>query len=148
MDVTEHTEHRIAEPAAVYNVQENAALENSEANRFRVRGFQPGYDPRRNTLGRIQKTPTVLDETVRLAHKAKQRKKIARAWVETMSETGTAAGNRARSDFSDRAYGLPKQTLVLEQGDSPLTALFAHLAEQQALPAPYIDGESKQVDST
>ena len=103
--------------------------------------FAPGHDPRRNTAGRIKKKPTVLDETVALAHKAKNRRRIARAWVETMAETGTAPGNRARADFSDRVYGLPKQTLVLEQADSPLLAFL----QRQAPALPYVDGESRDI---
>ncbi len=97
----------------------------------------PGTRP--NPLGRGGKKPTVLDETVALAHKAKNRRRIARAWVETMAETGTAPGNRARADFSDRVYGLPKQTLVLEQADSPLLGfLMRHNAQ-----LPYVEGESR-----
>ena len=120
---TEPAVHPEAEPAY------------SKPDSFAVRGFQKGYDPRRNLAGRIKKQPTVLDEAVQLAHKAKNRRKIARAWVDTMAETGTAAGNRARADFSDRIYGLPKQTLILEQGSDPLTALFSELAEHKQLPS-------------
>ncbi len=117
----------------VSEVHSEAEPAYSKPDSFAVRGFQKGYDPRRNLAGRIQKQPTVLDETTALAHKAKNRRKIARAWVNTMAETGTAAGNRARADFSDRIYGLPKQTLVLEQGSDPLTALFTELAGQRQL---------------
>ena len=106
----------------------------------------PGHSP--NPLGTIKKAPTVLDETVKLAHKARERKRIARAWVDTMAEAGTAPGNRARADFSDRVYGLPKQTLVLEQGDSPLAALLADIAAAGGMTAPaespyIVEGESR-----
>ncbi len=104
----------------------------------------PGTRPQ--PLGRIQKQPTVLDETMSLAHKAKHRRRIARAWVETMEETGTAPGNRARADFSDRAYGLPKQTLVVEQSDSPLLGfLMRHAAVDPSL---IVEGESRTLPET
>ncbi len=132
----------MSDPAA--SLFDNAANENSSPDTFAVKGFQPGYDPRRNTAGRIKKKPTVLDETVKLAHKAKERRRIARAWVNTMAEEGTAPGNRARADFSDRVYGLPKQTLVLEQVDSPLLGfLMRHTAQ-----LPYVDGESRDITTT
>ena len=45
------------------------------------------------------------------------------ATVERLLRTD-AVGNRAFADVRDTVYGIPKQTLVLEQGDSPLLALF------------------------
>ena len=96
-----------------------------------------------NPLGRIKKKPTVLDETVQLAHKAKNRRRIAHAWVNTMAEEGTAAGNRARADFSDRIYGLPKQTLVLEQGTDPLLLLLERMSERKQLPQDTLTTDDK-----
>jgi hypothetical protein len=118
---------------------ENAGSDTSSSVSIAGGRFGKGYDPRRNTAGRIKKAPTVLDETVKLAHKAKERRRIARAWVDTMAEAGTAPGNRARADFSDRVYGLPKQTLVLERGADPLSELYAGIDQaggMRQLPPP------------
>ena len=39
--------------------------------------------------------------------------------------------------------GVPKQTFVVETQDSPMAALLTELAQLQALPAPYVEGESR-----
>lgn len=128
---------------AVSRDTDTAVPENSTPNPFAVRGFQKGFDPRRNTAGRIKKQPTVLDELAKRAHQAKHRKKIAAAWVEAAEDPRSAVAQRAREALSDRLYGLPKATLVLEQADSPLAALLAGLAADGALP--YVDGEARVV---
>lgn len=51
-----------------------------------------------------------------------------------------AVGNRAFADVRDTVYGIPKQTLVLEQGASPLAAFLARRAER--LNAGAVDGEA------
>lgn len=129
---------------AVSDLPLTAAPDNSTPDSFRVRGFQPGYDPRRNTAGRIKKKPTIMDELAKQAHQAKHRRKVAKAWIDTAEEPHTAAGQRAREALTDRLYGLPKQTLVLEQGESEYSALLRDLAE---LSRPYLEDGSTD-DST
>ncbi len=106
----------------------------------------PGSRP--NPLGRIKKKPTVLDETLKLASQAKHRKQIARAWVQTMELPHTPAGNRARADYRDTFHGVPKQTLVLEQGESPLDVLLMRRAERSLIvEGQTVDGEAREIDA-
>lgn len=99
--------------------------------------FVPGHDARRNVAGRIQKKPTVLDETRKLAER--KRKQVAQAHVNRMMRED-ATGNRAWAEYRDTFYGMPKQTLVLEQGES------AGMAWLQQLAAQTVDGEATLLD--
>ena len=71
--------------------------------------------------GRPKKGTSVLDRTRQLAER--KAKKVAEAHVNRMLRED-ATGNRAWAEYRDTFYGMPKQTLVLEQGDSPLLALY------------------------
>ena len=107
--------------------------------------FIKGDDPRRNTLGRIKKAPTVLSELEKQAHQAKHRRKIAAAWVQAAEDPHSAVAQRAREALTDRLYGLPKATLVLQQGESQADALDAELAAYLASKT-VIEGESRVIE--
>src|SRR3990167_11011691 len=94
-----------------------------------------------NPNGRIKAKPRVLDRTKELAER--RAKRIARAWVSTM-EQESAAGNRARADYRDTFHGVPKQTLVLQQGDDPLALLLPRLLGGSD---DVIEGEHKLLDT-
>lgn len=115
----------LPDTAAVTVEPLTAAPENSSPNTFAVRGFQKGFDPRRNLAGRIAKKPTVLDETKKLAER--KRKQVAQAHVNRMMRED-ATGNRAWAEYRDTFYGMPKQTLVLEAGESGADSLDAAMA--------------------
>ena len=97
----------------------------------------PGYSL--NPHGRIRKKPTVWDETQRLATKAKERKAVARAHVNTM-KLEDAAGNRARADYHDRDIGKVVQGYVISVGETPADALYADLASLLTIT---VEGEAK-----
>ena len=96
-------------------------------------------------LGRIKKAPTVLSELEKQAHQAKHRRKIAAAWVQATEDPHSAVAQRAREALTDRLYGLPKATLVLQQGESQADALDAELAAYLA--AKTVDGTARVIDS-
>lgn len=123
---------------AVTGLPQIAAPENSSPNTFAVRGFQRGFDPRRNTAGRIKKKPTVWDETVKLAER--KRKQVARAYVATM-EQETAAGVRQREVYLDRTEGTVAHRMVVEHEDAAGMAWLEALARPyEELPADGSDG--------
>lgn len=117
---------------------ENAGNETSTSVSTAGGRFAKGHDPRRNLAGRIKKAPTVLDETQKLAERAKNRRKIAQAWVATMATPHTAVGQRARADYRDTFHGVPKQTLVLDAGELP-----PGMGWLQRLSGETVDGESR-----
>ena len=102
----------------------SAAPPNSSPATFAVKGFQPGFDPRRNVAGRIPKKPTVFEETQKLA--TRRRKRIARAWVDTMEGTDAAA-NRARADYNDRDIGTVAHRMIVAHGEVPADALYEEI---------------------
>ncbi len=95
--------------------------------------FAPGYDPRRNYAGRPKKGESVPEQLKRTLERPKVARMVVNAVVERLARTD-AVGNRAFSDVRDTIYGVPKQTLVLQQGTDPLTALFTELADHRLLP--------------
>jgi hypothetical protein len=54
-----------------------------------------------------------------------------------------AVGNRAFADVRDTVYGVPKQTLVVSQGESQANELDAELAAYLA--SKTVDGESRRI---
>lgn len=105
--------------------------------------FVKGHDPRRNLAGRIKKKPTVLDETQKLAER--KRKQLAAAHVNRMLKED-ATGNRAWADYRDTFHGVPKQTLVLEQGDAPADQLYTDL--QALLSGQTVEGSARLITDT
>ena len=86
--------------------------------------FATGFDPRRNVAGRIPKKPTVFEETQKLA--TRRRKRIAKAWVDTMEGTDAAA-NRARADYNDRDIGTVAHRMIVAHGEVPADALYEEI---------------------
>ncbi len=135
---------RIAEPVTAYNVQETATSESSKPASLSVRGFQKGFDPRRNVRGRPPKGESFAEKYMKALDKD------ADALIQAHIKRGKGDGTAAERAFTLAAaykMGLPKQTFVIHDGDSPLAALFSTLAATGALPAPYIDGESRDITS-
>ena len=101
--------------------------------------FSAGYDPRRNLAGRPKKGESLPELLKRSIERPHIKAAVVSATVERLMRTD-AVGNRAFADVRDTVYGIPKQTLVLEQGDSPLLALFQQFnaidAGTPELPAP------------
>ncbi len=105
------------------SISEPAQVERGERGRF-----LPGKAPK--SPGRPRKGRSILDSTQALAER--HWKDVAKAAVARL-ERDDAVGARAWSDYRDTYHGIPKQTLVLEQGSDPLTALFTELAERRQL---------------
>ena len=82
----------------------------------------PGTRPQ--PLGRIPKKPTVFEETQKLA--TRRRKRIAKAWVDTMEGTDAAA-NRARADYNDRDIGTVAHRMIVAHGEVPADALYEEI---------------------
>ena len=101
--------------------------------------FVAGYDPRRNLIGRPKKGESMPELLKRAIERPKVTRLVVAAAVERLVRTD-AVGNRAFADVRDTVYGIPKQTLVLEQADSPLLALLQRHAQ-----LPYVDGESRDI---
>ena len=55
-----------------------------------------------------------------------------------------SVGNRAFADVRDTVYGIPKQTLVIEQGESAADQLDAAIARRMGL---VVDGEARALDA-
>lgn len=103
---------------------------NTDAVRAKPWQFAKGYDPRRNTAGRPKKGETLLAYTEKLVTKPRNMQAVAEAKLTRLLDTGSV-GNRAWSDYRDTYHGVPKQTLVLQQGEDPLAALYAEIAVLQ-----------------
>ncbi len=95
------------------------------------RKWKPGQSG--NPNGRPRKGESVMDQTKRLA--ATKSKQLAEAHVKRMMRTDSV-GNRAWSDFNAYDVGLPKQTYVIEQADSPLLAFLTKHVD-------VVEGESR-----
>ncbi len=128
---------RISEAQALYpgldNEVEalNADLISEPADVERGPGgrFLPGKAPK--SPGRPRKGRSILDTTQELAER--RWKQVARAAVARL-ERDDAVGNRAWSDYRDTYHGVPKTTLVLQQGEDPLAALYARIAAANGTP--------------
>ena len=105
------------------SISEPAQVERGERGRF-----LPGKAPK--SPGRPRKGRSILDSTQEIAER--HWKAVAKAAVARL-ERDDAVGARAWSDYRDTYHGIPKQTLVLEAGQDPLTALFSELAEHKQL---------------
>ena len=106
------------------SISEPPVVERGPAGRF-----LPGKAPK--SPGRPRKGKSILDTTQELAER--RWKAVAKAAVARL-EREDAVGARAWSDYRDTYHGIPKQTLILEQGADPLTALFSELAQHAQLP--------------
>lgn len=110
--------------------------------------FLPGMAPK--SPGRPRKGRSILDTTQELAER--RWKQVARAAVARL-ERDDAVGNRAWSDYRDTFHGVPKQTLVLQQGADPLAELYASIAAAGGAIAPgdapiYIEAPSDERPAT
>lgn len=132
-------------------LSETAVIEDSSADTSAVGQtrkdkhwqFAPGYDPRRNLAGRPRKGESLPELLKRSIERPKTKAAVVSATVERLLRTD-AVGNRAFADVRDTVYGIPKQTLVLEQADSPLAALLTDLAQ---LGKPYdVDSTARVLD--
>ena len=88
--------------------------------------------------GRPKKGERLLNYIERLVNKPTNTQRAAEAHLRRLLRED-AVGARALADHRDTFYGLPKQTLVLEQQDNPFFSLLAGLAQPEApaqLPAP------------
>ncbi len=110
-----------------------ASTTGKQTHKPRTTTFQPGYDPRRNYAGRPKKGESVPEQLKRTLERPKVARAVVNAVVNRLIRDD-AVGNRAFSDVRDTIYGVPKQTLVLQQGTDPLTALFTEIAERRQLP--------------
>jgi len=128
---------------AVDELPEDAAPENSSPDTLRVRGFVKGFDPRRNTAGRIAKRPTVWDETQKLASQAKHRRRIAAAAVATMEVPHSPSGVRERALYHDRDIGTVVLRHQVDIGESRADAADAYI--MQLLTGQTVDGEAKDI---
>jgi hypothetical protein len=88
--------------------------------------------------GRPRKGESVIETLKRAVEKPKTTEAIVIATVQRMLRTDSV-GNRALADVSDRIYGVPKQTLVLQQGADPLAELYASIAADGGAIAPTPD---------
>jgi hypothetical protein len=103
--------------------------------------FKRGNDPRRNTAGRPRKRDSLLEVTRKKVESAAS--KVADAKLKRLLRDDSV-GNRAWAEYRDTYYGMPKQTLVLEQGESPMLALLERFnAIDQART---VEGEARVVD--
>lgn len=102
--------------------------------------FAAGYDPRRNLAGRPKKGESVPELLRRTIERPRVSQAVVQATVERLMRTD-AVGNRAFADVRDTVYGVPKQTLQLEQADSPLLAFLER--RQQRLT---VEGESRELE--
>lgn len=100
--------------------------------------FLPGHAPK--SPGRPRKGRSILDSTQELAER--RWRKVAEAAVARL-ERDDAVGARAWSDYRDTYHGIPKQTLVLEQGESRADTLDGRLAQ---LLGQTVDGEARLLD--
>lgn len=134
------------QPETVIDLRQNDAPDNSSPNPFAVRGFQKGHDPRRNAHGRPKKGASLPEK---LKHRVeKDADKVIEAVMKRLTRDD-AVGNRAFSDVRDTVYGLPKQTLVLEQGESPLAELLRRRQERLSPTGERrltVDGESRVIN--
>ncbi len=144
--MTEKSE-RIAEPQAIYGETETLKPNLESVQPVVIRGpagrFLPGHAPK--SPGRPPKGESFAEKYMKALDKD------ADALIQAHIKRGKGDGTAAERAFTLAAaykMGLPKQTFVIHDGDSPLAALFSTLAATGALPAPYIEGESRQVDST
>ena len=80
--------------------------------------------------GRPKRGERLLHYVDRLVEHPRNKVAVAEAHLARMVRTD-AVGARAFADHRDTFYGLPKQTLVLEQADNPF---FALLASMQGVP--------------
>src|SRR3990167_2493587 len=122
-------DEQIAEPVATYGAESDAeqASNSDEPTRQSVpRGpsghFLPGLAPK--SPGRPRKGESVLEQTHKVVES--KAKRAAQAKLKRMFRDD-AVGNRAWADYRDTFYGVPKQTLVVQQGDDPLAALLPSL---------------------
>ena len=96
--------------------------------------------------GRPKKGERLLDYAQRLVEKAQNKQAVAEAHLDRLLRRD-AVGARAFADHRDTFFGIPKQTLVLEQGESPLLALFQQFTAIDAEPtihaidAPHTDND-------
>lgn len=131
---------KIAEPAAVYNVEQLDVTKQADTSPNPVTAkpwqFQPG-DPRINRKGRPKRGESSFDYTKKLVEKREHKKLVAEAKLERLLRTDSV-GNRAWVDYRDTYYGIPKQTLVIQQGPDNLGELVAALQQVglKQLPAP------------
>ncbi len=107
--------------------------------------FVRGYDPRRNLIGRPKKGESMPELLKRAIERPKVTRLVVAAAVERLVRTD-AVGNRAFADVRDTVYGIPKQTLVLEQADSPLLAFL--MRQAQVDPSLIVEGEVRQLPAT
>ena len=104
--------------------------------------FAPGYDPRRNYAGRPKKGESVPEQLKRTLERPKVARMVVNAVVERLARTD-AVGNRAFADVRDTVYGLPKQTLILEQSSDPLLLLLERMSERKQLPQDTLTSDDK-----
>ena len=113
-----------------------AAREIREPNTGR---FVKGHAPLAGG-GRPKKGESLLDYTRKLVEKAQNKQAVAEAHLDRLLDRGSV-GNRAFADHRDTYFGVPKQTLVLQQGADPLAELYAEIAANHA--PTYIEGPSE-----
>ncbi len=104
--------------------------------------FAPGN--RANPHGRPRKGMSVLEQT--RAEAERKAKAVAKAHVARMLKED-ATGNRAWAEYRDTYYGMPKQTLVLEQGQSGADQLDAAILAMLDAPN-VVDAQSYTVSET
>lgn len=103
------------------------------------RPFAPGN---KYGKGRPRKGESIPERLKRAIEQPKTTEAIVQATVARLLRED-AVGNRAFADVRDTVYGIPKQTLVLEHGESPADALDARLAQ---LLGQTVDGEARLLD--
>lgn len=97
--------------------------------------FRAGHDPRRNTNGRPKRGES-LPEKLRTKVEKEADKIVEAVYQRLLRED--AVGNRAFADVRDTLYGIPKQTLIIEQPNDPLIETL-----QASINRTVIDGESR-----
>lgn len=91
--------------------------------------------------GRPRKGESAIETLKRAVEKPKTTEAIVVATINRMLRTDSV-GNRAFADVSDRIYGVPKQTLVLQQGSDPFADLMTELKQLAGADPLYIEGPS------
>ncbi len=133
---------RIAEPAAVYGVETEVDAGPAIVSVDRINGrFAPGNHASPGRPRKGQSIPEKLKGKVE-----RHADKVVEAAYQRMLREDQV-GNRALEDGMNRIYGKVADEMHITTTDSPLAQLFERLAGTGALPAPYIDGESRDITS-
>lgn len=111
--------------------------------RVRGRPFEPGN---RYGKGRPRKGESIPEKLKRKIEAPASSDAIVDAvYARLLRED--AVGNRAFADVRDTVYGIPKQTLVLEQGESVADALDQRLAARRTIDIPTNDYTIEAIDT-